>query len=136
MASTFESFLSSVQVPPLDFPKGHFTLGASWPLYLPCVVVAVAIPVASPTASVRGKSRVVAIGFLTALRVSALALFSFACFRRHWFSPPWCRSGASLGILLDDSKSMQIADEGAPRGDFSPNTSGPKGSPLLEALGR
>jgi uncharacterized membrane protein len=40
-----------------------------------------------------------------------------------------------IGILLDDSKSMQIADgEGVPRGRYLVDHFGPEGSPLLEAL--
>jgi uncharacterized membrane protein len=137
MASTFESLFEFLfKYRPLIYQKGHFTLGASWPLYLLGVLILVAaVPVVLRYRRVRGKSRVVDRVLLTALRVSALALVLFCLLQPALVLSTVVPQRSFVGILLDDSKSMQIADEGGvARGRFLADHFGPEGSPLLEAL--
>ncbi len=137
MASTLESLFEFLfKYRPLIFQKGHFTLAASWPLYLLGVLILVAaVPIVLRYRSIRGKSRVVDRILLTALRVSALALVLFCLLQPALVLSTVVPQRSFVGVLLDDSKSMQIADQGGvPRGRFLLDQFGPEGSPLFEAL--
>ena len=94
---------------PVVFEQGDFAFGASWPGALVAVVAAAAAAVAvggylRPT----GESR--RAWLLVALRVAALALMLVALLRPVLVVKAVEPQQNFLGILLDDSRSMQVAD--------------------------
>ena len=72
---------------------------------------------------------------LVALRVAAVGLLVFCLFRPSLILKAAVPQQNFLGVLVDDSRSMTIADkDGQPRSQFvQQQLSGPR-SPLLEAL--
>src|SRR5206468_10766504 len=78
----------------------------------------------------RGRDRIV----LIALRVAAVALIVFCLFRPTLILKAAVPQQNFLGVVLDDSRSMQIADrETRPRSEFVRRSLGSEG-PLLKAL--
>ena len=74
---------------------------------------------------------------LLALRVALLGVVLFALLRPMLLLKVAVPQQNFLGILLDDSRSMQIADEqGKPRSEFVHDAVRPPDSPLLKALGK
>src|SRR5687767_1107840 len=72
---------------------------------------------------------------LTGLRVAALALVLFCLFRPTLVVRAAVAQQNVVAVLLDDSRSMLIPDEGeAPRADFIRSQFGGPDSPLLKAL--
>jgi len=72
---------------------------------------------------------------LTTLRVAALALVLFCLFRPTLVVRAAVNQQNVVAVLLDDSKSMQIADwDGKPRADFIRQQFGAADSPLLKSL--
>ena len=137
MASWFESIFEFLfKYRPLLFERGEFSLGVSWPIILAGVVaVVLAVPTVLRYRDVRGKSSARDRLVLTALRTAALLLVLFCLFRPSLILSTIVPQRSFVGILLDDSRSMQIADvEGEPRGGFIQETFGPEGSALAKAL--
>jgi hypothetical protein len=105
---------------PVVFENGHLAFGA--PVPLAALVLAgavVAVPALITYARVRGKSRRrdrVVLGFL---RLAALAVLLFCLFRPALVISSAVPQQNVLGILIDDSRSMQVADRDAqPRSEF------------------
>jgi uncharacterized membrane protein len=72
---------------------------------------------------------------LAALRIAAVALLVFCLFRPSLILKAAVPQQNFLGILIDDSRSMTIADkDGQPRTQFVQQQLGGPESPLLEAL--
>ena len=137
MASTFESVFEFLfKYRPWVFEKGQFALAASWPLYLVgLAIVVVAVPTLLRYRDVRGKSQPRNRWILTALRVAVLGVVLFCLFRPVLVLSTVVPQRSFVGILLDDSRSMKIADrEGVQRAQFINETFGLEGSSLLTAL--
>src|SRR5215510_16402733 len=85
---------------------------------------------------VRGKSRWRDRVILASIRGATLAVILFCLFRPKLVLSTVVPQRNFLGILIDDSQSMQIADEGGKaRSDFvAQNFTGPEAA-LLKALG-
>lgn len=117
MESLFE-FLFKYRL--LVFQRGDFVLGVPWTVFVASVVgVAVAVPTFLLYSRVAGKSRPVDRVILSALRTMAIAVILFSLFRPVLVLSTVVPQRNFLGILIDDSRSMRIADaDGAPRSDL------------------
>ncbi len=137
MTSWFESLFEFLfKYRPLLYERGELSLGASWPVVVAAVVgVAIAVPTLLRYRAVQGKAtgrdRLVLIGLRTAILLLVVLCLSRPSLVLSTVVP----QRSFVGILLDDSRSMQIADmEGEPRGAFIQETFGPEGSSLARAL--
>jgi uncharacterized membrane protein len=134
------SFLQSVfeflfKYRPVVFEKGRLALATPWPLSFLLLAGAV-IALLAILAYSRAKAKSRNDRFILAgLRVAALALLLFCLARPMLLIPTVIPQRNFLGVLVDDSRSMQIADrDGVPRGDFvQRNFAGPD-SALRAAL--
>lgn len=137
MESLFESvFQFLFKYRPVVFEKGSLTLAASWPSYLVAlIVVAVAVPTILKYRAVRGKTGQRDRLILALLRAAVLAVILLCLSQPALVLSTVVPLKSFVGVLLDDTRSIQIADEdGAPRSQFIHSTFGPEGSPLLDAL--
>ena len=122
--------------PPLMFQQGDFAWGLSRPVLL-AVAAAAAIAVLAlltyrgVSATERPRDRVVLVG----LRLAALAVLLFCLFRPALILKAAVRQQNFLGVLVDDSQSMSIADlNGQTRSTFiQQQLTGPNAK-LLDAL--
>ena len=122
--------------PPLMFQQGDFTWGLSRPVLL-AVAAAAAIAVLAlltyrgVAATESARDRVVLVG----LRLAALAVLLFCLFRPALVLKAAVPQQNFLGVLVDDSRSMSIADlDGQTRSTFiQQQLTGPNAK-LLEAL--
>lgn len=122
--------------PPLMFQQGDFTWGLSRPVLL-AVAAAAAIAVLAlltyrgVAATERARDRVVLVG----LRLAALAVLLFCLFRPALILKAAVPQQNFLGVLVDDSRSMSIADlNGQTRSTFvQQQLTGPNAK-LLDAL--
>jgi uncharacterized membrane protein len=137
MTSWFESLFEFLfKYRPLLYERGELSLGTPWPIVaLGVAVVAIAVPTILRYRGVQGKASARDRLVLTGLRVSVLLLVLLCLFRPALVLSTVVPQRSFVGILLDDSRSMQIADmEGEPRGAFIQETFGPEGSALAQAL--
>ncbi len=133
LASLFE-FLFKYR--PVLFDRGDFAFAASRTVTLIALVLAVAAIAALITYTrVKGKSRPKDRAILTGLRVAIVALLLFCLLRPTLLVPNAVPQRNFLAILLDDSRSMQIADRGESRASFVRETFDPRESALITALG-
>jgi hypothetical protein len=121
----------------LVFEQGQFVFGATRSMWLIAAIAAVTtVYVAftySQVAALRGRARVL----LLAGRVALLLVALFAVLRPMLLLKVAVPQQNFVGILLDDSRSMQVADEaGAARSAFVRGEFGQKDAPLLAALGQ
>src|SRR4029079_7931622 len=122
--------------PPLMFRQGDFTWGLSRPLMLVVgagIVVAIAAMLTYGVLSTsdRVRDRVILIG----LRLAALAVLFFCLVRPTLILKAAVPQQNFLGVLIDDSRSMAIADrDGQSRSDFVREQLGQPKSALLDAL--
>jgi uncharacterized membrane protein len=126
--STFE-FLFKYS--PYLFEKGRFVVSFNW---LAAVVLAVGVAAtvwsyARARRSAPRRDRVV----LALLRTAALTILFFCLCRPVLVLSTAVPQQSFVGVVLDDSRSMHIADEGTPRGDFMARAFGRDGE-LLEPL--
>ena len=121
---------------PLLYERGE--LGFGVPLVVMFVGVAVVValvPTLLRYRDVRGKSTRRDRVILTALRTAALLLVLFCLFRPALVLSTVVPQQSFVGVLLDDSRSMQISDvDDQPRGAFIQSTFGGEGSALQAAL--
>ena len=105
---------------PLVFRQGDFVLASPWSLLLISVVIVVGTAVTLLTyARARGKSTPVDRNILSALRLMALATVVFCLFRPVLVLSSIVPQQNFLGILIDNSRSMEIADrDNEPRRTF------------------
>ena len=122
--------------PPLMFRQGDFTWGLSQPLLL-VVGVVVAVAVAAML-TYRGLSTVESVRdrvVLVGLRLAALAVLLFCLVRPTLILKAAVPQQNFLGVLIDDSRSMAIADrDGQTRADFVKEQLGHPKAALLDAL--
>ena len=130
----FESIFSFFfKYRPSIFSQGDLAFGAAWPLSAGILVAAAVAGAALFTyRSVKPQTKRDQ-AVLVALRLAALAVIAFCLFR-----PVLVLRGAVpqqnfVAVLLDDSRSMQIADGGKPRAELARQFFG-KDSKILEAL--
>ena len=128
---------------PVIFQQGEFRLVPSTGSYVGAIVVAVAVIATILTyraARARGaatKHRIV----LTAIRVATLGLMLFCLFRPVLVVRAAVSQQNFIGVLLDDSRSMQIADEGGQtrgavtRQQFSPESAVMRACPRSSSSG-
>jgi uncharacterized membrane protein len=122
--------------PPLMFRQGDFTWGLSRPLMLVVgagIVVAIAAMLTYRGLSTidRVRDRVILVG----LRLAALAVLFFCLVRPTLILKAAVPQQNFLGVLIDDSRSMAIADrDGQSRSDFVREQLGQPKSALLDAL--
>ena len=131
--SLFEFFF---KYRPLIFQQGDFALRASWLGFLAVAVAGVAAFVTLRTyAQVRGNSQPLDRTILTAVRMTALTVLVFCLLRPVLILSSVVPQENFLGVLIDDSRSMQIADtDGTPRRAFVESSFGDPESELLTAL--
>lgn len=120
---------------PLVFEKGRLAFAAPWPVTTVVLIGGVAALIALLTyARVKGKGRGDVI-VLSSLRIAVLAVLLFCLTRPMLLVPTVVPQRNFLGVLIDDSRSMQIADqEGVPRNDFVYRAFGSPDSALRAAL--
>jgi uncharacterized membrane protein len=113
------------------FEKGRFVMAAPWPAaaVLAAGAAAVFFSYRRARGPARGRDRL----FLAALRAAALALVLFALCRPALVLSTVVPQQSFLGVLVDDSRSMRIADDGESRGAVAAQSFGPR-APLLAAL--
>ncbi|PYR59004.1 MAG: hypothetical protein DMF91_15875 [Acidobacteria bacterium] len=122
---------------PLVFEQGDFVLGASRPMRLVILAAAAAAAYALFTYRRAGRAEPRDRLVLAGLRMVALAVIVFCLFRPALILKAAVPQQNFLGILIDDSRSMQIADrQGQTRSDFVQQQLVPSEvePPLLNAL--
>ena len=106
--------------PPLFFEQGDFTFGAPMSVRLWLIIAGTlgAATVASYTIA-RGKSTVTDRGIMAGLRVLLLAVIIVCLLQPSLILSTVVPQQNFVGILIDDSQSMLLADEnGEPRNSF------------------
>ena len=121
----------------LIFDQGTFAFGASRSMWLLVGFAAVAALYALWTyrqvAALRGRDRAV----LLAVRVGIFAVALFSLLRPMLLLKVSVPQQNFVGIILDDSRSMQVADHnGQPRSSFIADQLGRADGPLLTELGK
>ena len=117
----FESFFELLfKYRPLMFEEGEFAFRASWTGGLAVVAMIVAgIATWRSYRQVRGNSQPVDRGVLTAVRLGALVVLTFCLMRPVLILSSVVPQQNFLGVLIDDSRSMQISDrDDTPRMQF------------------
>ena len=122
--------------PPLLFQQGDFSWGLSRPVLLAVVAAAAVAVLALLTyRGVAPTERKLDRAVLVALRLAALAVLLFCLFRPTLILKAAVPQQNFLGVLIDDSRSMSIADrDGQPRSAFVQEQLNGPTSPLLAAL--
>ena len=122
--------------PPLVFEQGDFTWGMSRAGLLAVLVAVVLTVVALLTyRSVSSDRRVGEKAALIGLRLAVVALLLFSLFRPTLLLKASVPQQNFVGVLIDDSRSMTIADrDNQPRGAFVQQQFGALNGPLLNAL--
>ena len=120
----------------LLFQEGDFTFGSPWPaMVLLGAVAALSIPAVLTYTAARGDTWPVDRTIMAALRLGVIALLVFILFQPKLVLTSVVPQRNFVGILIDDSQSMQITDaSGIPRSDFIRQTFGAEGSELLTEL--
>src|SRR5258707_7380439 len=116
---------------PFLFQKGRFVMAPPWPAAIVLLVGAVAVVISYRQA--RGGSGPGPRLTLAVLRTAALALVLFCLCRPALVLSTVVPQQSFLGVLVDDSQSMRIADDGETRGQVAARSFGPE-APLLKAL--
>jgi hypothetical protein len=133
----FESiFRFLFKYPPLFFEQGDFVLGISRPTLVAIAAAALiggyALLTYRGVLRARGRDRLV----LVALRLATLAVVVFCLLRPALILKAAVPQQNFLGVLVDDSRSLQIADrDGRPRSAFIADALGAD-RPLLNALSK
>jgi uncharacterized membrane protein len=119
---------------PVVFQNGDLALAAPWPIFvLVGVGLLLIVPPLLSYTRARGRLGKVDRAVLAFLRVTALAVLVFCLLRPILVVSTVIPQQNFLGILIDDSRSMQI-DDGVPRAEFIRQTFGSEGSDLLDGL--
>ena len=121
---------------PLVFDQGDFVLASPWSLVLVVLALGLGAAVTLTTyAQARGKTRPLDRWVLSGLRLAALAVVMFCLFRPVLVLSSIVPQQNFLGILIDDSRSMEIADrDDEPRRAFVDRSFGAEDSELRAAL--
>jgi len=120
---------------PYVFRQGDFRLAVSSPIYIAAALAATAALVTVLTyRTAPGDASLLDRGVLIALRLCLVAVVLFCLFRPVLILRAAVPQQNFLGVLLDDSLSMRVADQGdKPRSEFVNGTFGPD-SAVLRAL--
>lgn len=121
---------------PTEFAKGDFAFGAPWSVViLLLAAAAIGVPAILSYAGVRGKSTKRDRWVLGSLRVAALAVLVVCLFRPMLLLSAAIPQRNYVGVLIDDSRSMRIADrDGKARSDWVEHQFGGADSSILQAL--
>ncbi len=120
---------------PVVFQRGDLVLGASWSWALTALVL-LAIGAVWTYRGVRRRARPLDRVVLATLRLAALAVLVLALLRPALAVSALLPQQNFLAVLVDDSRSMRVADEdGKPRGDAVRTAFGDDAA-LTAALGR
>src|SRR5512141_200166 len=121
---------------PTEFAKGSFAFGASSAVViLLLAAAAIGVPAVLSYAAVRGKSSKRDRWVLGSLRVATLVMLIVCLFRPMLLLSAAVTQRNYVGVLIDDSRSMRIADrDGKPRSDWIEHAFGGPDSTLLKAL--
>nr|MBP8274018.1 VWA domain-containing protein [Acidobacteriota bacterium] len=118
------------------FEQGTFVWGVTRTAWLAIIIAVAGVAYAAMTyrrvsRQATGRDRAI----LIALRVSAMLLVLFCLMRPALILKAAVPQQNFLGVLVDDSRSMQIPDEGdKPRGQFIKDNFSAADSPMLAAL--
>jgi len=127
-------FRSFFDLSPVVFTQGEFRFAASTGSYVAAAAVAVAAAL-TVFAYRRGHGRPAQRMTLAAIRLAILAIILVCMFRPLLVVRAAVPQQNFLGVLLDDSRSMQIADaNGQPRASFVKSEFGAHDRGLLKAL--
>ena len=123
--------------PYLVFDQGRFAFGATRSMWLTAAIVAAgglyALWTYRQVAALQGRDRMV----LLATRMGLFAVVLFGLLRPMLLLKVAVPQQNFVGILIDDSRSMQVADHGdKPRSAFALDELGRPDAPLLTALGK
>jgi hypothetical protein len=121
---------------PTEFAKGNVAFGAPFSVViLLLAAAAIAVPAILSYAGVRGKSSRRDRWVLGTIRVAALSVLVMCLFRPMLLLSAAVPQRNYVGVLVDDSRSMRIADrDGKPRSDWVEHAFGGADSTLLKAL--
>lgn len=121
--------------PPVVFEKGRLLFASPLPWWMLGMAVALAAVAGWSYLQARRSLRPVDRGILLALRGGMLAVLLLALFRPVLQIAVAVPQENYLGILIDDSRSMRIADDGnGSRGELVQSGLSPEQSDVLEAL--
>lgn len=137
MAHWFEGIFAFLfKYRPTEFAKGSFAFGAPFlVIVLLIAAAAIGVPAVLSYAGVRGKSTRRDRWVLGLLRASALVVLIVCLFRPMLLLSAAVPQRNYVGVLIDDSRSMQIADrDGRPRSDWVRHALGGPDSALLKEL--
>lgn len=120
----------------LLFQEGELAFRVSWLGYLAVVLVSIAAFLTFRTyTTVRGNSRPLDRSVLTGIRIGSLAVLAVCLLRPVLVLSSVVPQENFLGVLVDDSRSMQIADVAdVPRSEFVRATFGDPDGEVLSAL--
>src|SRR5215475_7077275 len=121
---------------PTEFASGDLAFGAPFSvIVLILAAAAIGIPAVLSYAGVRGRATPRDRWVLGALRVAALAVLVVCLFRPMLLLSAAVPQRNYVGVLVDDSRSMRIADRnGKPRSDWVEHQFGGPDSALLKSL--
>ncbi|HEY9226997.1 MAG TPA: vWA domain-containing protein, partial [Gemmatimonadaceae bacterium] len=121
---------------PTEFAKAEFAFGAPFSVaVLLLAATVIGIPAVLSYATVRGKSSRRDRWVLGSLRVTALAVVIACLFRPMLLISAAVPQRNYVGVLIDDSRSMRIADRGnKPRSEWIAQQFGGPDSALLKSL--
>jgi len=135
MTPDFESVFELLfKYRPFVFEKGRFVVGSAWPaaaILLPGVVAAI-----WSYARARGAPRRADRVLLAVARTAALAVVALCLCQPGLVLQTAVPQQGFVGVLLDDSRSMRIADGGKPRSEFVSEAFGKDGALLKSLAGR
>jgi uncharacterized membrane protein len=121
---------------PVVFERGDFVLATPRPLLIVLVILAIGLALGWTYRRVRGKSTPRDRVLLTAVRAAIVAIAGFALLRPTLLLSTAVPQKNAVAILIDDSRSMRIADAGGrPRAEVAQHLLGTRDSVLARALG-
>ena len=121
---------------PLLFQEGDLAFASPWQVMAVLgLAAALAIPAVLTYAVARGDTTPTDRAVMACLRLGAIAVLVFILFQPVLVLTSVVPQRNFVGILLDDSKSMQIpGTDGVPRSNFVQRAFGAEGSELLTRL--
>ncbi len=120
----------------LLFQEGEFTFASPWPVLLVLGAVAlITMPALFTYGAAKGDSRRFDRVVMAAIRLGLVTVLVFILLQPTLVLTSVVPQRNFVGILIDDSESMRIAEQGGvARSDFVQSTFGSEGSELLTAL--
>src|SRR5450432_404071 len=121
---------------PTEFAKGSFAFGAPFSVVILLLAgAAIGVPALFSYIGVRGKSTRRDRWVLGGLRAAALVVLVVCLFRPMLLLSAAVPQRNYVGVLIDDSRSMRVADrDGMPRSDWVEHAFGGADSTILKAL--